>query len=245
MKVTLADTKFIKEPVSIISDLVSEGTFKVDKDKIELIAMDPANVAMVIFRILSSTFVEYDVKAETSFSINLNNLKQVLRRIKGNDTMTLEVADSKFKLTLKGTSTRTFSLPLLDLEEKEQRMPDLKFAASIMLDSTALNDAIEDVDIVGESVTFHVEPKKFIISAQGDLNKAQIDIPEDANTKVDAKEKCRAKYSIEYLKKIIQGSKIADKVKVEFSKDYPLKIEYVALNKAQLAFILAPRVDTD
>jgi len=59
-----------------------------------MIAMDPANVAMVIFRLLSSSFVEYTVKEETVISINLNNLKQVLRRIKGSDNLTLEVAEN-------------------------------------------------------------------------------------------------------------------------------------------------------
>ena len=112
MKLVLADTKLIKEPITIISDLVNEAKFKVKKDSVEMIAMDPANVAMVIFRLLSSSFVEYTVKEETVISINLNNLKQVLRRIKGNDNLTLEVAENKLKITLSGATTRTFFLPL-------------------------------------------------------------------------------------------------------------------------------------
>ena len=62
MKLTLSEPKFLKDSISIISDLVTEATFKITKDAIELVAMDPANVAMVIFKLLSSSFVEYDVK---------------------------------------------------------------------------------------------------------------------------------------------------------------------------------------
>jgi hypothetical protein len=47
------------------------------------------------------------------------------------------------------------------------------------------------------------------------------------------------------LKKIIKGSKLSDKVSLEFGKDYPLKIEYKVLDKLQLATILAPRVATE
>lgn len=244
MKLTLSDPKYLKEGVSIISDLVTEGTFKVTPDNIELIAMDPANVAMIVFKLMGSTFTEYDVKKQEFLGINLNNFKQILRRAKANDNITLEVDENTLKITLKGTSTRTFHMPLIDVEEKEQKVPDLKFAATITADSVTLNDAIEDVDIVGESVNFMADSKHFVISATGDLNKANIDIS-DENTKITATEKVKSKYSIEYLKKMIQGGKISDKVKIEFAKDYPLRLEYLEKNKVQLVFILAPRVDND
>ena len=44
---------------------------------------------------------------------------------------------------------------------------------------------------------------------------------------------------------MIQGSKLHDQVIIQLDQDYPLRIEYKVLNKVQLAFILAPRVDTD
>lgn len=245
MKLTLADSKYLKESVSIISDLVTEGVFKVTPDNIELIAMDPANVAMVVFRLMGSTFTEYEVSKPELLGINLNNFKQVLRRAGANDSITLEVEENKLKITLKGTSTRTFHLPLIDVEEKEQRMPELKFTATITTDSNILNEAIEDADIVGESVNFIAEPKRLILSATGDLNKANIDIDAGEGTKITAIDKVKSKYSIEYLKKMIQGSKLASKVKLQFARDYPLEIEYKETNKVQLLFVLAPRVDND
>jgi len=245
MKLTLADSKYLKEGVSIISDLVTEGVFKITPDNIELIAMDPANVAMVVFRLMGSTFTEYDVNKPELLGINLNNFKQVLRRAGANDSITLEVEDNKLKITLKGTSTRTFHLPLIDVEEKEQKMPELKFTATITMDSNILNEAIEDADIVGESVNFMAEPKRFIVSATGDLNKANIEIDAGEGTKITATDKVKSKYSIEYLKKMIQGSKLSNKVKLQFAKDYPLELEYKETNKVQLLFVLAPRVDND
>jgi proliferating cell nuclear antigen len=250
MKLVLVDTKFFKEPVSIISDLVTEARFSIKKDSINLIAMDPANVAMVVFKLLSSTFVEYVVKDEVNIAINLTNLKQVLRRVKSNDTLTLELEDNKLKITLKSTSTRTFYLPTIDVEEKSQKVPELAdLAVTVTANSITLNEAIEDVDIIGESVEFRAEDKKFSVSATGDLNKVNIDINADDDTKVVLKEglkdKPKSKYSIEYLKKMIQGSKISDKVIIRFGRNYPLKIEYKVLNKVDLAFILAPRVENE
>ncbi|NJL43790.1 MAG: DNA polymerase sliding clamp, partial [Nitrosarchaeum sp.] len=64
-------------------------------------------------------------------------------------------------------------------------------------------------------------------------------------TKIDADALVRSKFSIEYLKKMIQGSKLAEKATVRLSQDYPIKIEFTEVNKLHLAFILAPRVDND
>jgi len=247
MKLSLAEPRYLKESISIISDLVNEGRFKVTSNSIELVAMDPANVAMVIFKLLSSAFTEYDVKKDVELSINLSNLKQVLRRAGPNDMLSLELDEDRLKVQLKGHSTRTFSLPIIDIEEKEQKVPELKFNATIQTPASILNSAIEDVDIVADAVSFMAEPKKFIISAEGDLSRANIEIKESDNVKikVDGSEKIKSKYSIEYLKKMIGASKLADEVTICFSKDYPLKLEYKTVDKLAISFILAPRVENE
>jgi proliferating cell nuclear antigen len=248
MKLTLADPSYLKDSISIISELVNEVRFKITPDAIELVAMDPANVAMVIFKLLSSCFTEYDVKKETELAINLNNLKQILKRAKPNDMLSLEeTSENKLQIKLKSNTTRTFSIPIIELDEREQKIPELNFPLSIQTKSVILNDAVEDADIVAESVTLAAEKDKLVISAEGDLSKANIEIKANEDTKINIEttDKIKSKYSIEYLKKIIAGSKLADDVMIYFNKDYPLKVEYKVVDKLLLAFILAPRVEND
>lgn len=248
MKLTLAEPKYLKESIAVISELVNEARFKVTTDAMELIAMDPANVAMVIFKLLSSSFTEYNVKKDTEIAINMASLKQILRRAGPNDMLSMELTtENKLQITLKGNNTRTFSLPLIDIEEKEQKVPELNFDATIKMPSLVLNDAIDDVDIVAESVTFIVDKGKLTVQAEGDLSKAKIEIKEgkDTELKFDSKNTVKAKYSIEYLKKMVAGSKLSDEVMLQFSKDYPMKLDFKAIDKMQLSFILAPRVEND
>lgn len=247
MKLTLAEPRYFKDSISIISELVNEGTFKIKKDAIELIAMDPANVAMVVFKLLSSCFSEYQVESETELAINLGNLKQILRRVKPNDVLSLELDDNRLKITLKSDTTRTFSLPIINIEEKEQKVPELTFPVTIKTTTDILNDIIEDVGIVAESVTFSVTPSKLVVSAEGDLSKAEIEIKPDDQTRIDCQgeEEIKAKYSVEYLKKMVAGGKLANDVTISFNKDYPLKIEFKEVDKVMLNFILAPRVENE
>jgi proliferating cell nuclear antigen len=245
MKLTLSEPKYLKESITIISDLVNETRIKVNNDGLELVAMDPANVAMVVFKLLSSSFADYKVDKETEIAINLNNFKQILRRANPTDILTLELADSKLKVQMKSSSTRTFSLPIIDLEEREQKVPNLTFPVSVEMSSSMLNEAIEDAGIVAEAVSFVAEPGKFSLIAEGDLNSAAIEVKGSEDTKIAANGIVKAKYSVEYLKKMIQGSKLADNVKIEFNKDYPLKLTYNEIDRVMLSFILAPRVEND
>ena len=246
MRLTLAESRLLKESIGIISELVSEVNFKIDKDKIEIIAVDPANVVMVVFKLLGSAFIEYDVKKEYNVAVSLDSLKQILRRVKPTDTLTLELDEEKNRLRviLKGDSHRTFNLSLIDIEDREQKVPVLDFPVKVQINSQVFEDAIEDVSIVAESVALNVVKDRFFIESEGNFGDANVELRKDEETIIELiGDSVRAKYSIEYLKKIVKGGKLADKATIQFNKDYPLKIDYKVLNKLDLAFILAPRVD--
>lgn len=245
MKLTLAEPKYLRDSISIISELVNETKIKVSSDGMELTAMDPANVAMVVFKLLPTAFTEYSVEKPVDLSVNLANLKQILRRANPTDMLTLELADNMLKVQMKSASTRRFDLPLIDIEEKEQKVPELKYPVIIQTASVVLNEAIGDADTVAEAVSFTAEPGLFGLNAEGDLNKAAIEIKADDITRIEAKERTSSKYSIEYLKKMIEGSKLSETVTIQFNKDYPLKLTYAAIDKVMLSFILAPRVEND
>jgi len=248
MKLSLAEPKYLKDSISIVSELVNEVKLKITPNGIELVAMDPANVAMVVLKLLSSCFVEYDVKKDQDISINLGNLKSIMKRAKPTDMVILQMEDeSRLQVQFKGKAQRTFSLPIIDIEEKEQKVPSLKFPITVRTTAKVLNEAIEDADVVGESVVFEVDKEKMIVQSEGDLSKAHIEIPSDEETSImsETDDKVKAKYSIEYLKKMILGSKIASDVSIQFNKDYPLRLEYKAVDKVSMTFILAPRVESD
>ncbi|MBS3118011.1 proliferating cell nuclear antigen (pcna) [Candidatus Woesearchaeota archaeon] len=249
MKFVLAEPRLLKESISIISELVNEVNISIDKNRIELIAMDPANVAMVIFHMLASAFVEYSVEKETKIAINLDQFKQILRRAKPSDTLEIGIdqKDNQLVVGIKGEITRTFKLTLIEAEGREQKIPELKFSTRIELPSNLLEEAIEDMGVVAESVKFEAEKGLFSIQAESKFNAAHMQIKGDDKTSIslNGSEKIPSKYSLEYLKKIVKGAKLADMATLEFDKEYPLKTEYTIKDKLRLSFILAPRVSTD
>ena len=208
--------------------------------------MDPANVAMVILKLHSSIFTEYNVATEMTLGLNLSNLKQILKRAGANDILTLEFEENMVKLRLLGNTDRTFKMPIIEVEEKEQKVPQLNFPFKVVTNSILISEAIADVSIVSEATTFTVEPNKLLISGQGDTSNAIIEIPADENTKITGTaNKISSKYSIEYLQKMVGGAKLSEIITLQFNKDYPLRMEFAEQGKFELSFILAPRVEGD
>jgi len=249
MNLTLAETKPFADSISIISELVNECTFKIQKDCIEVVAMDPANVAMISFKLLGSSFTEYNLDKEVDITINLDNLKQILRRAKPMDTVNFQLDEEKNKLKVKifGSSKRTFSLSLINKPERAQKVPDLKFKTNISIASELFNEAVEDMGVISESVALLAEKNKFTIVSESKLNKAKVEIPGEKNTIIamDSSEPIQSKYSLEYLKKMIKASKLTKDLEIRFDNDYPLKLDYIIKDRLALSFVLAPRVSNE
>jgi len=240
MKAKLADPKVLSSVVAIISDLVTEVKLRFNEDGMEIVAIDPANVAMVHFKLPKEAFSEFESGKEV-LGVNLDNLKAILRRTKPGSILTMENKDNFLNLEIFDKVKRSFSLALIEIESEDKEPPKLEFLTQIQMDPSDLVDSIEDCLIVADSCTFTATPDKFIIEASG-LNSARSEFSSDEVKIISGESKSR--YSLEYLQKFIKASKIADRVFVNFSTDHPTKIEFKK-DKLELSFVLAPRVENE
>ena len=240
MKAKLEDPKVLSNVVAIISELVTEVKLRFDDKGMSIIAIDPANVAMVHFQLPKEAFSEYESGPET-LGINLDNFKAVLRRAKAGSTLIMESQESVIKLDIIDKVKRSFSLALIEIESEDKELPKLEFLSQIQMAPSDLVDAIEDCLIVADSCTFIASPNSFVVEASG-LNSARAEFSSDEVKIISGESKSR--YSLEYLQKFIKASKIADRVFINFSGDHPAKIEFKQ-DKVELSFILAPRVENE
>ncbi|HDJ96751.1 MAG TPA: proliferating cell nuclear antigen (pcna), partial [Candidatus Aenigmarchaeota archaeon] len=227
------------------AELIDEGIFKIDKNGLKLTAADRAMVAVVDLRIPATAFDELKVENEVKLPLNLANFISILKRASSRDKLIMELSDGKLKITIKNSSTRSFTLPLLEISEEEiPPIEQLQFKATVSLKSDVLEEGIEDASIVADSVVFEATPTSFGMKASGEISSTELSLEKGNEALGDLKveESVKARYPLDYLKKMIKAAKIADTVTLHWSTDYPMKLEFKALDKAAITFVLAPRV---
>lgn len=252
-KASLSDPSLLRDSLDTVSHLINEGTFSVSNNGVELTAMDPASVAMVMFKFLASAFDEFSVKKPLKITFNISYLVSVLKRAGAGDRLVLEIGEkdnNKLKVIMKGDVRRTFTVPLIDTPEGEQKIPDLSFPVSVSVDAGVFKGAVRDALMIDDCIVLEADGDSFNLVGSGDNSDVNIELTKDSPSlhEIQAPPKgkgVRAKFSLEYLDKMISASKVADRLKVQFGQDYPLKLEYKSVDKVLMSFILAPRVDTD
>ncbi|NCO11456.1 proliferating cell nuclear antigen (pcna) [Candidatus Pacearchaeota archaeon CG_4_9_14_0_2_um_filter_39_13] len=242
MKLKLEDPRLLGNIIGIISELVTEVRLKINKEGVNLVAVDPASVAMVYFNLPPDRFSVFEVDKEEVLGVNLDNLKNVLKRCGMGSSLTIEKEDENIlKLGIQDKVKRDFTLALIDVEGEEKEMPQWEFDSVIKIDSDALTDVIEDCRVVSDACTFIAEPNRFIIEAKG-LNSARAEFSSD-EVEIHSGNSI-ARFSLEYLAKFIKGAKISDKAVLNFSDNHPMRINFPTGN-IMLSFVLAPRVEQD
>ncbi|MBU3913449.1 MAG: proliferating cell nuclear antigen (pcna) [Nanoarchaeota archaeon] len=240
MLLKLENPKVFSDIIGIISELVSEVKLRVDMNGMSIIAIDPANVALVSFKLPASSFSALEAGSEV-LGVSLDSLKNVLRRSSSGSSLVMKSEDNMLDIEIHDKITRKFSLALIEIESEDKQMPSLEFKSKVEMSSSDFLDSVEDCKIVADACTFSVKEGKFIVEAKG-LNSAKNEFSGD-EVKIEGQDS-KSRYSLEYLQKFTKGSKISDKVKVNFSEDYPLKLEFIN-DSAELVFVLAPRVETE
>lgn len=242
----LSDSRLFVNAVSTIGELIDEGVFNIKSDGISFIAADRAMVSVVDFKMAANVFEEYSIDADQKIGLNITNLLSVLKRVDTGDKLILNLQDSKLEIRLEGKSKRRFVVPLLDISQEEvPPVNQLEFPAKIEMKPHVLEIGIEDADIISDAVLFEASNDKFVMRAEGDVSKAELEL-ERGNENLLSLENngdVKSRYPIEYLKKMVKAAKIADSATIRLGQDYPMKLEFKAGDKATMSFILAPRVN--
>jgi len=232
--------KLLSDAIGIVSEVVSEVRIKLLSDGMSIVAVDPANVALVIFKLPRESFSEYECGNEV-WGVNLDDLKRILKRAGTTASVIFEQEDNKLKISIFDKVKRIFTLALINVESEDKDVPELSFKCKVEMASEAFSQAVEDANIVADSVALTAGEGFFMVEGNGNLSSARAEFSSDGAVISGIG---RAKYSLEYLIKFIKAAKISDSVVVNYSDDYPLRLDFPG-EKMGIGFILAPRVEND
>lgn len=234
----------LKAAISTIYSYVPEVTIKADLNGLELINMDPANVALLQYILRPQDCQAYNIQEPLVFGLNTKQLYEILKQQKRTDQIKMQIIENSLYISVIGSITQDHKIPLLGLDpDRTAKIPELTFKASFDIEPKKFNDIIKAADNISESLNFQAQKEYIEFWTVNELEQnLTIRHNQDLGFGIICEEPQKAKYSTEYLKKLKTLKDFGQDLKISFCRDYPLQIE--VKNKGFI-FILAPRCDID
>lgn len=237
-----------KKCIDAISVLIDEAEFTIDKEKLSLKATDPSQISMIDFELPKSAFKEFNIAAPTKIGLDLDYLSQIMARASAKDSLklTLDEEKSRLKITFKGNSTRSFSVPLVDVSGTEPPSPKIEFDAEIKIRADALQNGLKDAALISSHITVGVDAEEFFIKANSSKGNLKNYTKKGDASLVEMKVKnpASATFPLEYLSDMVKAASSDTEVTVNLKNDAPIEISY-KIGEASVKYFLAPRIEQE
>ncbi|MCI4357089.1 MAG: DNA polymerase sliding clamp [Thermoplasmata archaeon] len=235
----------LRELVEVISTLVSEVKITVSKDGLEVKAVDPSHVAMLVLKLNKSAFEEFTGEP-TEIGVDVEKLKEVLRLSKPGDTLDLQYDGGKNRLVIKvGKVTRHMSV-VDPAGITDPKVPNVTPPGMVVVKMDELRQGIRGSESISDHVTITLEADSFTMFSEGETDRVDMKLGKESLAKLEVKDTVRSMYPLDFFSSMVKSITSSDEVTLHVGNEYPLKIEFtLAGGKGEGRFLLAPRVEED
>ena len=242
------DANILKDSIEAISTLVDEAKFKLSPNGISLMAVDPANVAMVSFELSSDAFESYE-STDGEIGLDLIKLVNVLGMADSSDKvirLELNEKNHRLEVSMRGLS---YKLSLLDPSSirKEPKVPSIDLPARATLNGNELRRAVKAAETVSDHMVLGVDGDVLFMEAKGDTDQVRFELTKGEDELIDltASGPARSLFSLDYLSDMSKALKKVDEITIQLGKDYPIKIDFMVANgNGKVGYLLAPRIES-
>jgi len=258
LEAKLKQGQVLKRVIDSIRDLVNEAKFEFTPSGITLQSMDSAHVILVSLLLRSDGFESYRCDRTIPVGINLGSLGKIIRTAANDDTITLRADDNGETINLvfeapNGARMSEFDLKLMDLDVEQVALPEMAYDVSVKMSSEEFQRVCRDLSTIGESALIQATKDQVIFEVKGELGNGSIHIrsggsvdkKESAATSISLRQPAAVSVSLKFLSQFTKATPLSDEVKIEFTNDCPVLVEYPIGEMGYIRFYLAPKVDDD
>ena len=235
----------LREVVEVISTLVSEVKLSISKDGLDVKAVDPSHVAMLVLKLHKGAFEEFTGEP-TEIGVDVEKLKEVLRLSKPGDILDLQYDGGKNRLVIHvGKVTRHMSV-VDPAGITDPKVPNVSPPGVVVVKMEELRQGIRGSESISDHVTLSLEPDGFTMHSEGETDHVDMKLPKDGLSRLEVKDPVKSMYPLDFFSSMVKSITSAEEVTLHVGNEYPLKIEFaVAMGKGEGRFLLAPRVEED
>ena len=230
--------------VETLMTQVEEARFDFYEDRLEICAVDAANVAMIKMDVDASMFETWDLD-EVKVVMELAKLREVLSLSSPDELVDItfddvanriNVAVGKIKRTLSPVSENQVRVP--------KRVPDLSLESTVKMSGADLSRAFRAAKYVGEIVHLSMSSDNFGVNVPGTTDSIDVLYSKDEIENLECASAVNSQYSLTYMLELVKKLDNVDSISLAFGTNLPLKMNFSFYDGGiNVLFLLAPRQD--
>lgn len=242
VKIKTEEPKSFRSFFDVMAKVLPEACFQISDQGIKLNARDPSSVVMVDFHLKAEFFDEFEVDDQKEIGVNIDKLRDILKRSGNSDTIIIDDIGSKMNIQISNGSKKEFKLPLRDVESQDIDEDSFAFSSFAELTPDVFQEGIDDAAVMGDAAEIIVNNEELEIKT-ADSNEAKFTADKSEggirNLKGDGE---GSRYALDFLEKIMSARKLSDELSIKFGPNQPLSLEFQEDERFRLKFLLAPRI---
>lgn len=239
--------KYITQALAKISD---EASFYTSIDGVEIKALSPDKTALIVVKLPSIVFEEYNVDDKESFKVASSEFNKVARRAGRNDALILELMreNNVVKVGYRDRKTgveREFYVNLSSPFAEEIGEPELELTVTVRMLSGDLKQIVRDVKVIGEEALFHYRDNKLFVKTTVQQKEYTCELSEGNPLAYisSTKDEVKSTYSVDVLETVLKAIASSKNVTLQFDDNKPMRIEFELIGGGSILYWIAPRVE--
>jgi len=243
--------------MTALKDILLETNISFQPDGIRIINMDKSHTILVHLYLAASNFEFYECKKEKIIiGVNMFHLFKLINSIDNDDTLTIYIENNDYydgivsHLALKFENgdikqCKTQKLKLIEPEQDELEVPDVKFSSIINLPSSDFQKIIRDLSCISDKLEIKSVGNELIFKCQGQFASAEIHRAESDGSmefilKQDSSKVIQGEFSLKNLGYFIKCTNLCQQIEVYLENDLPLVVKYNVASLGEIKLGLVP-----
>lgn len=231
-----------KSVFEVLKDIISDVNFVFDKNGIYMRTLDNAKVTFINLFMDAKNFEMYECPEKITVGLNIANTFKLLKIIGTNDTLEISVKD-KMEIIIDNAQKKSntiFRMNLLDINEEEYTLDDLKFSITTVLQSVNFQRIIRDMVNFSSYVNISRFGNKLKMQCAGDFVDQVTEI--ECSDTIDYT--IEDEYSLKYINMFTKATSISSNVSIQQCENGgPIAFKYFIANLGEIQFFLASKTD--
>ena len=247
--------------MTALKDILLETNISFQPDGIRIINMDKSHTILAHLYLAAQNFEFYECKKEKIIiGVNMFHLFKLINSIDNDDTLTIYIENNDYfdgivsHLALRFENgnikqCKTQKLKLIEPEQDELEVPDVKFSSIINLPSADFQKIIRDLSCISDKLEIKSVGNELIFKCQGQFASAEIHRAEADESmkfilKQDSSKVIQGEFSLKNLGYFIKCTNLCPQIEVYLENDLPLVVKYNVASLGEIKLGLVPLPST-